>query len=102
MYLKMNIQTELQKIHHQYGVSEKANYEIEKLFNKAIKEAVDESLDKPIIINKNHWLLKDDLEFAIALQQENRLDAVKWLCEKAKGYSLTPLKDAKDILDAYL
>lgn len=47
------------------------------------------------------WLQKDDLEFAIALQEENRLEAVKWLCEKAKGHSLTPLKDAKDILDAY-
>ena len=28
----MNIQDELQKIHHQYGTSEKANYEIQKLF----------------------------------------------------------------------
>lgn len=32
----MNIQEELQKIHHQYGTSEKANYEIEKLFDKII------------------------------------------------------------------
>lgn len=32
----MNIQDEVQKIHHQYGVTEKANYEIEKLFDKAI------------------------------------------------------------------
>ena len=30
----MNIQDELQKIHHQYGISEKANYEIQKLFDK--------------------------------------------------------------------
>lgn len=30
----MNIQDELQKIHHQYGTSEKANYEIQKLFDK--------------------------------------------------------------------
>jgi hypothetical protein len=29
----MNIQDELQKIHHQYGTSEKANYEIQKLFD---------------------------------------------------------------------
>lgn len=50
---------------------------------------------------RHHWLQKDDLEFAIALQEENRLEAVKWLCDKAKGHSLTPLKDAKDILDAY-
>lgn len=42
----MDIQTEVQKIHHQYGVSEKANYEIQKLFDKAIKEAVTEALRK--------------------------------------------------------
>lgn len=35
----MDIQTEVQKIHHQFGVSEKANYEIQKLFDKAIKKA---------------------------------------------------------------
>jgi hypothetical protein len=40
----MDIQTEVQKIHHQFGVSEKANYEIQKLFDKAIKEAVAEAL----------------------------------------------------------
>jgi hypothetical protein len=40
----MDIQTEVQKIHHQFGVSEKANYEIQKLFDKAIKEAVIEAL----------------------------------------------------------
>jgi hypothetical protein len=47
------------------------------------------------------WLNKDDLDFAIALQEENRLDAVKWLCEIARPHSLTPLKTAKEILDAY-
>ena len=40
----MDIQTEVQKIHHQFGVSEKANYEIQKLFEKAIKEAATEAL----------------------------------------------------------
>jgi hypothetical protein len=30
----MNVQDELQKIHHQYGTSEKANYEIQKLFDE--------------------------------------------------------------------
>ena len=33
----MNIQDELQKIHNQYGTSEKANYEIQKLFDKEKK-----------------------------------------------------------------
>lgn len=47
----MDIQTEVQKIHHQYGVSEKANYEIQKLFDKAIKEAVTEALSKHAVID---------------------------------------------------
>jgi hypothetical protein len=32
----MNIQDEVQKIHNQYGTSEKANYEIQKLFDNQI------------------------------------------------------------------
>lgn len=44
---------------------------------------------------------KDDLDFAIALQEENRLEAVKWLMEKLRPYSITPLKTAKGILDKY-
>ena len=66
---------------------------------------VNEATDRLLILfnfsGRHFWLNKDDLEFAIALQQENRLEAVKWLCEKAKGHSITPLKDAKEILDAY-
>ena len=46
----MDIQTEVQKIHHQFGVTEKANYEIQKLFDKAIKEAVTEALRKHAVI----------------------------------------------------
>lgn len=67
----------------------------------AITEATEQLLDLFDVSGRHSWLQKDDLEFAIALQEENRLEAVKWLCEKAKGHSLTPLKDAKDILDAY-
>jgi uncharacterized protein YdcH (DUF465 family) len=32
----MNIQDEVQKIHNHYGTSEKANYEIQKLFDNQI------------------------------------------------------------------
>jgi len=53
------------------------------------------------VSGRHLWLDPDDLEFARALQEENRLEAVKWLCEKARPHTLTPLKDAKDILDAY-
>jgi len=47
------------------------------------------------------FIKKDDLEFAVALYEENRLDAVKWLSNKIRSHSLTPLKTAKDILDRY-
>ena len=67
----------------------------------AVTEATEQLLDLFDVSGRHSWLQKDDLEFAIALQEENRLEAVKWLCEKAKGYSITPLKDAKEILDAY-
>ena len=40
----MNIQDEMQKIHHKYGVSEKANYEIEKFVEKLIEDDRSERL----------------------------------------------------------
>ena len=52
----MDIQTEIQKIHHQYGVSEKANYEIQKLFDKAIKEAVTEALRIHDVVGRSEQL----------------------------------------------
>ena len=56
-FKKMNIQTELQKIHHQFGVSEKANYEIQKLFDKSIKKAVTEALRKNAVSQCNGQLM---------------------------------------------
>ena len=65
-------------------------------------EQADEQLLGLFFVSGRHpWLNKDDLDFAIALQEENRLEAVKWLCEIARPHSLTPLKTAKEILDAY-
>lgn len=65
-------------------------------------EQADEQLLGLFFVSGMHtWLNKDDLDFAIALQEENRLEAVKWLCEIARPHSLTPLKTAKKILDAY-
>src|SRR5690606_12259539 len=49
----MDIQTEVQKIHHQFGISEKANYEIQKLFDKAIKEVLTEQLRKQAVVMKS-------------------------------------------------
>jgi hypothetical protein len=48
--------------------------------------AADEILRLFDVTGRHSWLNKDDLEFAVALQEENRLEAVKWLCEKAKGH----------------
>jgi rubrerythrin len=55
----MDIQTEVQKIHHQFGVSEKANYEIQKLFDKAIKEAVTEALRIHDVVGRSEQLVCD-------------------------------------------
>ena len=55
----MDIQTEVQKIHHQFGVSEKANYEIQKLFDKAIKEAVTEALRIHDVVGRSEQLFCD-------------------------------------------
>ena len=43
----MNIQDEMQKIHHKYGVSEMANYKTELLFNE---------LKKELLIQYNNYL----------------------------------------------
>lgn len=59
----MDIQTEVQKIHHQFGVSEKANYEIQKLFDKAIKEAVTEALRIHDVVGRSEQL-KVFMDFA--------------------------------------
>jgi len=37
----MNIQDEIQKIHHKYGVSEMANYRIEQFIESLIEEKLD-------------------------------------------------------------
>ncbi len=47
------------------------------------------------------WLKQDDLDFAVELQKENKLDAVKWLSEIARPHCVTPLKTAKEILDSF-
>jgi hypothetical protein len=52
----MDIQTEVQKIHHQFGVTEKANYEIQKLFDKAIKEAAAEALRIHDVVGRSEQL----------------------------------------------
>jgi len=74
----MNLQDELQKIHHQYGTSEKSNYEIEKIFNKEKEKlkrfynlvvAEDEQSE---IIYLNEKIKRTDLEF---LKDSNDADA---------------------------
>ena len=82
---------------------EKIDQILDSLYDRVIEpiEAKEQLLLLFGVSGRHSWLNKDDLEFAVALQEENRLEAVKWLCEKAKGHSLTPLKDAKEILDAY-
>jgi hypothetical protein len=65
----MDIQTEVQKIHHQFGVSEKANYEIQKLFDKLILEDRAEQLRKHAVVGRSEQL-KAFMEFAEFAKQE--------------------------------
>lgn len=52
----MDIQIEVQKIHHQFGVSEKANYEIQKLFDKLILEDRAEQLRISAFVGRSELL----------------------------------------------
>ena len=47
----MDIQFEVQKIHSQFGTTEMANYQIQKLFDKLILEDRAEQLRKHAVIN---------------------------------------------------
>ena len=53
----MDIQTEVQKIHHQFGVTEKANYEIQKLFDKLILEDRAEQLRLGGVVGRSEQLV---------------------------------------------
>lgn len=67
----MDIQTEVQKIHHQYGVSEKANYEIQKLFDKSIKEAVTEALRIHNVVGQSEQFSLADMKEAYEAGENN-------------------------------
>ena len=54
--IKMDIQTEVQKIHRQFGVTEKANYEIQKLFDKLILEDRAEQLRLGAVVGRGEQL----------------------------------------------
>ena len=58
----MNIQDKMQEIHHKYGVSEKANYEIEKFVEKLIE---DDRAEQLILhnVSKRTWKYSYDSDF---------------------------------------
>jgi hypothetical protein len=78
----MDIQTEVQKIHHQFGVSEKANYEIQKLFDKAIKEAVTEALRIHDVVGRSEQLVCDCGDSSMTWYGND--DDKKWFCFNCK------------------
>lgn len=62
----MNIQDKMQDIHHKYGVSEKANYEIEKFVEKLIeKDRAEQLILHPVI---GYAPTKKDYFTAMAMQ----------------------------------
>lgn len=55
----MNIQNEVQKIHNQYGMSEKANYKIQLLCEQYAKEYHDSEVKKlniPAVVGRSEQL----------------------------------------------
>jgi hypothetical protein len=55
----MDIQFEVQKIHSQFGTTEMANYQIQKLFDQAVKAAVTEALRMHDVVGKSEQLKCD-------------------------------------------
>ncbi|HZK19705.1 MAG TPA: hypothetical protein VFC68_03160 [Treponemataceae bacterium] len=56
----MNIQNEVQKIHNQYGMSEKANYKIQLLCEQYAKEYHDSEVKKlniPAVVGQSEQLV---------------------------------------------
>lgn len=85
----MNLQKQLEKIHHQFGVSEKANYEIEKLFeeelskyqHKALKW--DELHDK---ISKCYGIENDEGEWEEDEDGDSDLTTIGEIAAEAFGF----------------
>jgi hypothetical protein len=71
--LEINIQDECAKIHHQYGMSEMANYRIEQLFDKKLKE-------------KLRWIPVDEKEPESFKNDEDGIYYSKYLELKVNGY----------------
>ena len=64
----MNIQNEVQKIHNQYGMSEKANYKIQLLCEQYAKEYHDSEVKKlniPAVVGRSEQLVCDHPNEAI-------------------------------------
>ncbi|MDD3944637.1 MAG: hypothetical protein PHS38_07985 [Bacteroidales bacterium] len=64
----MNIQNEVQKIHNQYGMSEKANYKIQLLCEQYAKEYHDSEVKKlniPAVVGRSEQLVCDHPDEAI-------------------------------------
>ena len=76
----MNIQSELEKIHHRFGTTEKANYEIQKLFDIAVKANIQEFVEiindlpnnRPLYRDSGLWQIRtEDMEDVIFWQECN-------------------------------
>ena len=71
----MNIQDEVQKIHHQYGITEKANYEIQKLFDEELNKKYSEEDMVNFAFNTYHYI-SELMGVPFNLMSENKLHAM--------------------------
>jgi len=66
----MNIQNEVQKIHGQYGMSEKANYKIQLLCEQYAKEYHDSEVKKLNIPAVSNSIANEYAEFCVRCDRE--------------------------------
>jgi hypothetical protein len=59
----MNIQDKMQEIHHKYGVSERANYEIQLFVEDLIKQDRAEQLNLSGVSHRREQLLKSQSDY---------------------------------------
>jgi hypothetical protein len=75
----MDIQFEVQKIHSQFGTTEMANYQIQKLFDKLILEDRAEQLRKRAVVGRSEQLCRHDSIGAANAEKMYCKDCKKWV-----------------------
>ena len=85
----MNIQDELQKIHHKFGVSEMANYKIEQF----IESLVEKDRAEQLILNDSSLQLND--------KEEQVIEGIDTIYLDKNGNEMVLLSNVKMTIEQY-